>query len=121
MKDCVHILNILNKGEKEAKISVSLKRVKILDKEFRVSDDISSEDLKAILAKYPFNVKNEISHDILDPQKEQFLRTTISWPYESGDDEKDTKIGKDAYEYYKRYPGRNAVEIEYVITAAQTQ
>ena len=43
----------------------------------------------------------------------------VSWPYESGDDEKDTYWGSKAYDYKKSNPNESGIKLRLKVSAVQ--
>ena len=44
---------------------------------------------------------------------------SLTWPYESGNDELDTKYGNLAYEYNTKFPDNSSIHIELELKASQ--
>ena len=105
----------------KAELNYNIKELKVLDERYIVGENITKEELQEKVEKeYPFKI-NIIKDDAELVQGTGYGKFTISveWPYESGDDEKDTMWGNKVYEYYKNNSDRKSIEIKLDLTAKQ--
>lgn len=130
MKEVKRSITATNKGETSANISYKISSVKIFGKDLLEGKEVVDEEqFKELLKDYPFEIQVEmLSQDgsVYDPSKpmtendEVQIEFTLNWAYETKDaegnvieamDQADTKIGKEAYNYY--HPkDENGVELE---------
>lgn len=130
MKEVKRSITATNKGETSANISYKISSVKIFGKDLLEGKEaVDEEQFKELLKDYPFEIQVEmLSQDgsVYDPSKpmtendEVQIEFTLNWAYETKDaegnvieamDQADTKIGKEAYNYY--HPkDENGVELE---------
>ena len=114
-------VSVKNKGEISAKLDYDIIALKVMEEEYKIGEDMTSEELESKMkSEYPVKV-------IIVKADAQLLQgigpgrfsVTIEWPFESGDDELDTLWGSKAYEYYSLNPGAKSVEIEITLIAEQ--
>lgn len=114
-------VSVKNKGEISAKLDYDIIALKVMEEEYKIGEDMTSEELESKMkSEYPFKV-NIIKDDaeLLQGIGPGRFSVTIEWPFESGDDELDTLWGSKAYEYYSLNPGAKSVEIEITLIAEQ--
>ena len=114
-------VSVKNKGEISAKLDYDIIALKVMEEEYKIGEDMTSEELEnKMKSEYPFKV-NIVKDDIelLQGVGPGRFSVTIEWPFESGDDELDTLWGSKAYEYYSLNPGAKSVEIEITLIAEQ--
>lgn len=121
MENYEKVIEVHNKGEAKAKLSYEFLSFEILGETYEVGDNFTSEDLEnKIEQEYPFKINVEISNDnITETNGKGKFKITVSWPYESGDDELDTYWGNKAYEYYSLNPGQKSLLIKMNLIATQ--
>ena len=102
--------------------------VQRLTKEGYLNDNISNDTstitsdelIEKLKNDYPFKFDFAISNSIIDAEIGESLYTVdAKWPFESGDDELDTKWGKLAYDYKKNYPDKPSIELKVKIYISQ--
>lgn len=114
-------VSVKNKGEISAKLDYDIIALKVMEEEYKIGEDMTSEELESKMkSEYPFKV-NIVKDDaeLLQGIGPGRFSVTIEWPFESGDDELDTLWGSKAYEYYSLNPGAKSVEIEITLIAEQ--
>ena len=114
-------VSVKNKGEISAKLDYDIIALKVMEEEYKIGEDMTSEELESKMkSEYPFKV-NIVKDDaeLLQGTGPGRFSVTIEWPFESGDDELDTLWGSKAYEYYSLNPGAKSVEIEITLIAEQ--
>lgn len=112
-------INITNDGEMQAYISYKIESIQIFDDIFTI-DNYSSLELENILNNnYPFKIvfSNDGEINIGDTAS---FKVHLTWPFESGDDEKDTYYGKKSYEF-KQNSNDSQIKIKVKIKASQTK
>ena len=121
MENYLKEITVKNKGEMKAKLDYKIKSLKVMDDKYVVGGNTTDEELKnKIETEYPFKINitkddSELSQGIGDGK----FSISVEWPYESGDDEKDTLWGNKAYEYYKTNPDKKSIEIQLELVAKQ--
>ena len=121
MENYLKEITVKNKGEMKAKLDYKIKSLKVMDDKYVVGGNTTDEELKnKIETEYPFKINitkddSELSQGIGDGK----FSISVEWPYESGDDEKDTLWGNKAYEYYKTNPDKKSIEIQLELVAQQ--
>lgn len=130
MKEVKRSITATNKGETSANLSYKISSVKIFGEE-KVSEGnfLDEEQFIELLKDYPFKIQVEMlskdgsKYDPSNPMQENDevqIQFTLNWAYETKDAEgnvieendiKDTKIGKNAYNYYHPKDA-NGVELE---------
>lgn len=121
MENYLKDITVKNKGEMKAKLDYKIKSLKVMDDKYVVGENTTDEELKnKIETEYPFKINitkddSELSQGIGDGK----FSISVEWPYESGDDEKDTLWGNKAYEYYKTNPDKKSIEIQLELVAKQ--
>ena len=114
-------VSVKNKGEISAKLDYDIIALKVMEEEYKIGEDMTSEELESKMkSEYPFKV-NIVKDDaeLLQGIGPGRFSVTIEWPFESGNDELDTLWGSKAYEYYSLNPGAKSVEIEITLIAEQ--
>lgn len=118
------IVEVKNRGEVNVALSYEIESLKIMDEYYEVTDDsgLTSQDIEAIMdTKYPFKIKiQKEDAGLLNGTADGQFKITVEWPYESGNDELDTKWGNKAYEYYSLNPGAKCIELKLRLKATQS-
>ena len=98
-------VSVKNKGETHAELSYEIVSYTIFGVKYEVGNSgiLTSDDLKqSLLNDYPFKTAITLSSNIISPNSTESFSLVVSWPYESGDDEKDTLWGTKAYDYHEQ-------------------
>ena len=112
-------LTAANSGESKAQITYEIVSTNILGDNL-VNYNYSNEDILNYLKNnYPFTIEISSTNSIIEPNGEENINITVSWPYESGDDEKDTYWGNLAYNYHQANPGKPSIVLVIKISAIQ--
>ena len=118
-------IEVINKGELNIYIDYEIKSLKIMDEYYEVSEEseITSQDIEnKMQTEYPFKILIEKDGTALeDGTGNGKFTISVEWPFESGDDELDTKWGNKAYEYYSLHPGENCITLNVELKALQKQ
>lgn len=121
MEKFIKEITVKNKGEIKAHLDYRINYLKIMEEEFRVGENITSEELEEkIKTEYPFKIN--VSKDetaLVSGTGEGKFTVTVEWAFESGDDEADTVWGNKAYEYYSKNTEGKIIEIELELIANQ--
>ena len=112
-------LTAANSGESKAQITYEIVSTNILGDNL-VNYNYSNEDILNYLKNnYPFTIEISSTNSIIEPNGEEKINITVSWPYESGDDEKDTYWGNLAYNDHQANPGKPSIGLVIKISAIQ--
>lgn len=116
-------IEVTNKGESKAKLSYEMESARILDSIYDVDDNtITSISLLTSLAHdYPFKIQIGVSEEEIMPSEKAYFYVTVSWNYESGNDEADTYWGNKAYDFYEKNGDKDSIELNLVISAIQKE
>lgn len=121
MEDYTKEISVYNRGELPANLTHKVTSIEILGEKYEVGDQYSSEDLQNILDSYPFKITIETSADQIEAESGQGKFTIkVVWPFESGDDEKDTYWGSKSAEFQKNNPQEKGLKIVFELTAIQS-
>ena len=117
------IIEVNNRGEVGATLSYERESLKIMGNTLEVSETsgFTSEDIEnKMKTEYPFKINIEKDDEgLVNGTGNGSFRITVEWPFESGDDAKDTEWGNRAYEYYSLHPGENCIELKLILKATQ--
>lgn len=125
MEDFEETIEVKNRGEVNVNLSYEIKSIKIMDELIVPSEEngITSNDIEQkIKNEYPFKI--EIQKDdslLMQGQDDGMFRITVKWPFESGNDEKDTEWGEKAYEFYRNNSENDFIELKLLLKAEQTK
>ena len=68
--------------------------------------------------EFPFKLSVEVegeNDNIIPVDSTKSISMKLIWPFDSGNDELDTKWGQDAYEYYENSDENSCVHIELLL------
>ena len=133
MTDYEYQIRAYNRSEVSASLSYQVLSARILEdtyisSEYRamlgqnpVNTDPTSAELEAMLADdYPFSITVATSSGTISQGNGiETYTLTVTWPYESGDDDTDTYWGTSAYTYKESYPSSPSIELLVKITITQ--
>lgn len=134
MEDFHYELKAYNKSEVGASLTYTLLSADIMGdvyytkegrneaKEEVTETDLTSEELiKVLKDNYPFKFDFSVSSSNLDADVgEAFYYIDANWPFESGNDELDTKWGIKASEYKKQHPDKPSIILRIKIYISQS-
>ena len=112
-------LTASNSGEARAQITYEVITAKVLGDDLMTLGYTDAEIVNYLRSNYPFSIDFNVSNDIIQSKGEETITISISWPYESGQDEEDTKWGSLAYTYHQNYPDIPSIDLSIKITAYQ--
>ena len=112
-------LTASNSGEARAQITYEVITAKVLGDDLMTLGYTDIEIINYLRSNYPFSIDFNVSNDIIQSKGEETITISISWPYESGQDEEDTKWGSLAYTYHQNYPDIPSIDLSIKITAYQ--
>ena len=122
MEDFERIIEVHNRGETPAVLTYEIESLQIMGETFEVSEEsgLTSDDIQNMISEYPFKINIESGDNSVIQENEQGeYRITVTWPFESGDDELDTYWGNRAYEYYEENPDGEGIVLKLSLTATQ--
>ena len=112
-------LTASNSGEARAQITYEGITAKVLGDDLMTLGYTDAEIVNYLRSNYPFSIDFNVSNDIIQSNGEETITISVSWPYESGHDEEDTKWGSLAYTYHQNYPDIPSIDLSIKITAYQ--
>ena len=133
MEDFHYELKAYNKSEVGASLTYTLLSADIMGDVYYTKEgrneaneevtetDLTSEELSKVLKdNYPFKFDFSVSSSNLDADiGEAFYYIDANWPFESGNDELDTKWGIKASEYKKQHPDKPSIILKRKIYISQ--
>ncbi len=134
MEDFHYELKAYNKSEVGASLTYTLLSADIMgdvyytkegrneaNEEVTETDLTSAELIKVLKDNYPFKFDFSVSSSNLDADiGEAFYYIDANWPFESGNDELDTKWGIKASEYKKQHPDKPSIILKIKIYISQS-
>ena len=114
-------LTASNSGEARAQISYEVIRANILGDDLTGMNYSDIQIINYLRSYYPFSIDFHVSNDIVQANSEETVTISVSWPYESGQDEEDTKWGNLAYIYHSSHPDTPSIDLSIKITAYQIE
>lgn len=115
-------LTIYNNGDTDADLSYQISSITLFGTTVSYTEaqnaDVSNL-LSSIQSNYPFTITPTFSSNILAAHTNETFNISINWPYESGDDARDTDWGSRAYTYSNAHPGLPSMVMEIKIIATQ--
>lgn len=92
-------VEIVNDGDLDAKLEYNIKYLRIFNQEFTFDSNISS--IKSLSHDYPFKFNFNKTSDIINSKSSGKFFVSITWPFDSLDNSKDTYWGEKAYLFQK--------------------
>lgn len=123
METVTQEITATNKGESSANIKFEVIEASIMGEDLFLDPTVNSTNIIAKLTNdYPFKIILSVSNSIISSHggTEKFV-ATLSWPYESGDDEVDTYWGRRAYEFGNTNPDDASINLKIRISASQIE
>ncbi len=125
MDDFEQTITVQNRGEVNIELSYEIEQVKILDESFTIDEEngVTSENIEEKLKNdYPFKIIIEKDDtQLMNGTGDGSFKVKVVWPYESGDDESDSKWGIKAYDFYQKNPDEKCIEMKLLLKAAQAK
>ena len=118
------VVNINNLGDTDAIVNYSIVSARILDSSednYVASETLSTEAIQDKLSnEYPFHINISLTKGyVLAKGEKAQLQVSVSWPFDSGDDIKDSEWGSKAYNFLKKNPSQTPIEIVLKLNAEQ--
>ena len=125
MEDFEQTIDVQNRGEVNIELSYEIEQVKILDESFSIDTEngVTSESIDEKLKNdYPFKITVEKDDtQLMTGTGNGSFKVKVVWPYESGDDDADSKWGMKAYEFYENNPDEKCIEMKLLLKATQAK
>ena len=121
MSTYTQTLTASNSGEARAQISYEVIRANILGDDLTSMNYSDIQIINYLRSYYPFSIDFHVSNDIVQSNSEETITISVSWPYESRQDEEDTKWGNLAYTYHSSHPDTPSIDLSIKITAYQIE
>lgn len=120
MENYSKTLKATNHGESDAVVSYQVEKAEILGDNLKNLELTDNQIINKIGNDYPFKINFSLSNTTISANGgEAEVTISITWPYDSGDDEKDTYWGQLAYDYHKNNPEASSIKVLVKITATQ--
>lgn len=111
-----------NNGESDARISYEVLEANILGDDLIEINGTTNQVLNVLKNNYPFKIELTSTNDIITASGgDATISFSVIWPYDSGQDEEDTKWGTLAYNYHNANPGQPSIRLLIKITAIQIE
>lgn len=119
MEDYSKTLRASNSGEADAVISYKVEKAEIFGENLKNLDLTDDQILQKLYADYPFKIGFEVSNQTIPSGGEASITINVKWPYDSGDDEKDTFWGRKAYDFHEQNKDKPSIVLVVKISATQ--
>ncbi len=116
------VITITNGGDSDAELTYEIVSVTLFGTQISYTSAQNQNPaalLSSIQSNYPFTITANFSDNIVEAGASETFNFGINWPFESGNDARDTQWGADAYTYSNTHPGSPHLEMEFKISAAQ--
>ena len=111
-----------NSGDAIATLEYEIESFRVIDESFSIEQGYTSAELNnKITNEYPFKTEFIIDDfgTISNSPELGKIRVKVTWPFESGDDAKDTLWGTKAYDFYDKNPEGKSIELKVKLIARQ--
>ena len=121
MDDFQKVIKVTSTGDTKATLSYRYKKVILMGVTYEVGENYTEEDLRNMMeVEKPFKVSVAIDQQHLAEENgEGSFTITVTWPFESGDDELDTQWGQRAYDFYEKNGDISSLHIILELIAEQ--
>ena len=119
METTSETINIKNMGDSDADLSYEIVSARVLDKYIESNGEKGYVEDQLSQA-YPFHINISLSDTFVNAHDGtgEFV-ISVSWPLDSGQDDKDNDWGNDSYQYYQNNPDSPAIEVQINLKASQ--
>lgn len=115
METVYESVKIANKGDTDAKLSYSIVSASILDESFSSNEENLDLLKDKISHDYPFKINLNLSKNfILAKNDSSMFDLSVSWPFDSGDDDLDTLWGMNSYNFQKNESQKSINDPNYI-------
>lgn len=124
MNDHTETVMIANTGDLDARVTFSIHSITVMGQTYSIESGTYQNDpegLQAFVdATYPFTISYTTNTNVVQAENGQLaLYFSVVWPYESGDDAKDTLWGENAYAYAQAHPGVDMLHLTLDVSVTQ--
>ncbi len=120
MPDTEQVITAENDSDLRANLEYEIVSASILGETYTTDTMTSAEIEELIKTKYPFKLNIEIENGSMEAKGgKDNINFNFTWPFESGDDELDTKWGYKAYQYKEENPDSKSIILIIKVTATQ--
>lgn len=112
MDTVTETVQINNMGDSDAQISYSIDSARILDEEFIGEDSLMLED--KLSHDYPFHININLKKNfVLAKGDTSDVEVSVSWPLDSGNDERDSNWGNAAFNFQENEKNKELQNQDY--------
>lgn len=108
-----------NSGGAKAEITYEIVKADVLGTDLMALGYDNNHLFNYLANNYPFSITLTVSNPIINLHSEENITISVSWPYESGDDETDTYWGTEAHAFHTANPDTPSISLIIKITAYQ--
>ena len=112
-------LTASNSGGAKAEITYEIVKADVLGTDLMALGYDNNRLFNYLAHNYPFSITLTVSNPIINLHSEENITISVSWPYESGDDETDTYWGTEAHAFHTANPDTPSISLIIKITAYQ--
>lgn len=112
-------LTASNSGGAKAEITYEIVKADVLGTDLMALGYDNNRLFNYLANNYPFSITLTVSNPIINLHSEENITISVSWPYESGDDETDTYWGTEAHTFHTANPDTPSISLIIKITAYQ--
>lgn len=115
-------LTIYNNGDTDADLSFQISSITLFGVETTYTEAQNANVnnlLSSIQSDFPFTITPAFSSSTLAAHSNETFNISVVWPYESGNDARDTEWGGRAYTYSNAHPGLPSLVMQIKIIATQ--
>lgn len=112
-------LTASNSGGAKAEITYEMVKADVLGTDLMALGYDNNHLFNYLANNYPFSITLTVSNPIINLHSEENITISVSWPYESGDDETDTYWGTEAHAFHTANPNTPSISLIIKITAYQ--
>lgn len=111
---------VTNAGDTNALLSYQILFANVLGDNYVTTDNNDiTEYFDTLKSSYPFSISYGFEQSELTPQDTTSFSVDVSWPFESGDDAKDTLWGGKAYDFSVLHPNSAGISIRIKLVVEQ--
>ena len=112
-------LTASNSGGAKAEITYEIVKADVLGTDLMALGYDNNHLFNYLANNYPFSITLTVSNPIINLHSEENITISVSWPYESGDDESYTYWGTEAHAFHTANPDTPSISLIIKITAYQ--
>ena len=123
MTNYVREIKASNHGDSPATLTYEILSARIFGQTYEAGHGYTSASLANKLANdYPFKINVTLSTNVIAVgDHNQKYTISVTWPYESGNDDLDTYWGVTAYDFHQNYPTQSSIFLQIKIVATQVE